>query len=132
LVRSALAALSVAGAAAFLITYDSQRDMQAAYQRFLSEREFHGAVADLRASDSVLNPSVYRDFGIAISLVKTGRPAEGERVMARSARRQPNNVQPWRELARIQVVRGRLAAARASWAHLRRLNPNLPRELPPP
>jgi Flp pilus assembly protein TadD len=75
---------------------------------------------------------VYRDFGIAMSLVKTGRPAEGERVMARSARRQPHNVQPWRELARIQAIRGRLDAARASWAHLRRLNPNLPKQPPAP
>ena len=105
--------------------------MQAAYLDFLETRDFRGALPRLRDSDSVLNPSVYRDFGIAASLLGTGRPAEAERVMARSARRQPRNLQPWIELVRIQLTRGRLDAARASWAHARRLNPNLPLEIPP-
>jgi uncharacterized protein HemY len=122
--------VSVACAAALVITYDSQRDMQTSNKRFLREGDFHRALRELRASDSVLNPSVNRDQGIARALIGIGQPARGERLMAESARRQPDNVQPWIELVRIQVARGRLAAARASWAHLRRLNPNLPPALP--
>jgi len=85
----------------------------------------------LRASDWALNPSVYRDEAIADGLLHTGRPVEAERYMVASVDRQPGNVLAWYALARIQVARGRLGAARASYARARELNPHLPPGLPP-
>ena len=89
------------------------------------------SLSQLRASDWALNPSVYRDEAIADGLLHTGRPAKAERYMVASVRRQPGNVLAWYALARIQVARGRLAAARASYARARSLNPHLPPGLPP-
>jgi predicted Zn-dependent protease len=128
-----LVAVCAAGVAASIVTYQSQDRLKAAFGRFLVTQDFHVALRQVRASDSVLFPSVYRDVGVAVSLLKTGHGAEGERVMAASARRSPGDVRTWVTLARIQVTRHRLAAARASYARARALNPTLRKqELPVP
>jgi predicted Zn-dependent protease len=120
----------VAAAVACAIAYASVVRVDRAANRFISSGDFAHVLRDLRASDSPLNPSNYRDQGIAITLLHMGRPATAERVMARIARAEPQNAIVWVPLTRIQVARGRLAAARRSWAHARRLDPQLPAPLP--
>lgn len=123
-------AVCAAGVTASVLTYRSQGELKDAFGSFLVTQDFHEALRRVRASDSVLFPSVYRDTGIAVSLLKTGHPAAGERVMAESARRSPGDVRTWVTLARIQITRGRLAAARRSTARARELNPALGKGLP--
>ena len=95
-------------------------------------RPFAVTLRKLRESDSVLNPNVLRDTGIAISLLHLGRAAESERAMVHAVRREPGNVNAWATLAQVQVARHRLAAARRSYARARELDPHLPPGLPPP
>ena len=99
---------------------------------FIGSGDFARVLRDLRDSDSPLNPSNYRDQGIAVTLLHMRRPVAAERLMTRVARAEPQNVLVWVPLTRIQVARGRLEAARASWAHARRLDPHLPAGLPGP
>jgi predicted Zn-dependent protease len=120
-----LVAVCAAGVTASIVTYVSQDRLKDAFGHFLVTQDFHAALAQVRASDSALFPSVYRDVGIAVSLVKTGHPAEAERVMAESARRSPGDVRTWVTLSRIQVTRHRFAVARASYARARELDPVL-------
>jgi cytochrome c-type biogenesis protein CcmH/NrfG len=131
-VRLVLAVAFVAAAVASAITYASIVRVDHAAYRFQATGDFQRVLRDLRGSDSSLNPSNYRDQGIAVALLHTRRPVAAERVMARAAHAEPQNVFAWVPLARIQVARGRLAAARASWAHARRLDPHLPAQLPAP
>jgi hypothetical protein len=128
--RAGLAVVCVAAAVASAITYASVVRVDRVANGFLRSADFSGVLRDLRASDSPLNPSNYRDQGIAITLLHIGRGAEGERFMARAAHAEPENALLWVPLTRIQVARGRLAAARASWAHARRLDPHLSAQLP--
>jgi Flp pilus assembly protein TadD len=132
LLRAALAAVCVVGATLSAISYSSYAGLKDAFAKYGPSRDFAHGLGAFRASDSPLAPSVYRDEAIAIMLLHTGRAAEAERVMVRSARGAPADAHPWVSLARIQVARGRLAAARASYAHARVLNPHVPPALPPP
>jgi predicted Zn-dependent protease len=112
--------------------YASQTRLQDAIRAYGARhgREAALTIRELRASDSSLNPNVYRDSGIANSLLRAGHPAAAERTMAAVTRDQPDSVIAWFALTRIQVARGRLAAARASYARVRRLDPHLPAALP--
>ena len=127
-----LVAVCAAGVIASIVTYRSQDRLKDAFGHFLVTPDFHVALRQVRASDSVLFPSVYRDVGVAVSLVLTGRGAEGERVMAASAHRSPGDVRTWVTLARIQVTRHHFAAARRSYLRARELNPALRKGLPVP
>jgi cytochrome c-type biogenesis protein CcmH/NrfG len=132
LLRAALVAICLAGIVASALTYASQVQLTQAIETFGVTKDFARALRDIRASDSALNPNVFRDAGIARSLLHTGHPLAAERTIARVTRDQPGNVVAWVSLTRIQLARGRMAAARASWARVRRLNPHAPVELPPP
>jgi hypothetical protein len=132
LLRSALVAICLAGATACVLTYVSQVRLQNAIVTYGVTKDFARALRDLRASDSVLNPNAFREAGLARALLHTGHPAAGERSIAQAARAQSGNLVAWLALVRIQVARGRLAAARVAYAHVRRLYPRAPRELPPP
>jgi Flp pilus assembly protein TadD len=129
-VRVVLAAVCVAAAVASAITYASIKRVDHAAYGFARSGDFPRVLRDLRASDSPLNPSNYRDQGIAVTLLHMGRPAAAERAMARAVENEPENALVWAQLTRIQLTRGRLAAARASWARARRLDPHLPASLP--
>jgi hypothetical protein len=128
LLRVALASLCVAGATVSALTYASQVEVE----RTFSQRhgDFAGALRHVRASESPLNPSILRDTAESASLLHTGHPVAAERVMLNAARRRPFDVFQWFVLTRVQLGRGRDAAARASWARARRLDPHLPVGLP--
>jgi hypothetical protein len=130
LLRGALAAACLAGAGAAALTYASQIEVDRTFA--LRRGDFAAALRHVRASDSALNPSILRDTAESVSLLHTGHPASAEAVMANSARARPFDVVRWFVLVRIQLGRGRAAAARASYARARRLDPHLPRELPGP
>jgi predicted Zn-dependent protease len=98
----------------------------------LRTRDYATAVTGIRRSDSKLNPTAYRNIATALALLQVGRPVEAERRAAGVTRREPYNAQTWVALARIQVARGRLPAARTSWARARRLDPHLRAALPAP
>jgi Flp pilus assembly protein TadD len=129
-VRAALAAVAVAGAIAFGLTYRSHVRFQNAFDTLYQTADWGPTLRALRASDSALNPTAAREGAIAIALLGSGRPAEAERVVAVAARREPGNAQAWVALAQVQVSRGRAPAARVSWARARRLDPHLPPGLP--
>ena len=131
-VRAALAALAVAGAVLCGLTYVSQVRYRRAFTTLGKTADWDRALGEARASESALNPSAARDGAIAFALIGAGRPAEAERVAAAAARREPKNAAAWEQLTRIQVTRGRLAGARASWARARRLNPHASAALPAP
>jgi cytochrome c-type biogenesis protein CcmH/NrfG len=131
-VRAAIVAICLAGVVACALTYASQVQLTDAINAFGATDDSARALRAIRASDSALNPNVFRDAGIARSLLLTGHPVEAERSIAAVTRDQPWNVVAWASLTRIQVARGRLAAARASWARVHRLNPHAPASLPPP
>ena len=124
--------MCVAGLVASLLTYSSQDELKASFRNFSVRHDFARAAREIRASDSPLFPSVYRDVGISVSLLLTGHPVRAERIMASSAERSPGDVRTWITLARIQVTRGRLAAAHVSYERARDLNPILRPGLPPP
>ncbi len=87
----------------------------------------------LEDADSPLNPDALRETTLAIALLKTGRPAEAERVAVGATKEEPESVNAWVTLARIQRTRGRLDAARRSYTRARALNSQIPpRDLPPP
>jgi predicted Zn-dependent protease len=132
LLRASLAAACVAGALACGVTYVSQVRLARAFATFDKRHDVSRAVADLRASDSVLNPSILRDISISVGLVRTGHPGQAERTMAAAVQREPGEPSAWGILARVQLSRKRIAQARASWVHARRLAPQLPVQLPPP
>lgn len=128
--RAALAAACLAGAIASVDIYVSQARLTAAFAH--ADRTCPSTLPDLRAAGSPLNPSTLREMSIAICLTLTGHAGDAERLMARVAREQPGNAQPWAALARIQLNRRRPAAARASWARVRQLNPHVSPQLPGP
>jgi hypothetical protein len=130
LVRAAVVAVCVAGVAASVLTYRSQDELKTAFHNFLIKHDFARAAREIQASDSVLFPSVYRDVGVSVSLLLTGHPVRAERIMVRSAERSPGDVRTWVTLSRIQLTRGRVAAARVSYAKARKLNPILHPGLP--
>jgi Flp pilus assembly protein TadD len=112
--------------------YVAQVRLKDAFTSFQKAGDPQRALRDLDASDSPLNPNALRETGVALSLLVTGRPAQAERVIAGAARREPSNPKPWLELTRIQLARGHTAAARVSWAHLRKLIPRAGPGLPAP
>jgi predicted Zn-dependent protease len=130
-VRAALAAVCVAGVIACAVTYVADVRLHDALAEFGRTRNFNRALRELRASQSALNPQVGRDVGIAYAQLATGHPAQAERAIAAATRREPGNTRAWIELTRIQLARGRLTAARASWARARQLDPHVQRALPP-
>src|SRR5436190_11246337 len=130
--RLALAAVCAAAATACAITYVSAVRLQDALVRFQHTADLGRALRDVRGSDSPLNPSGFRDAAIVLALLEVGHPAAAERSAAATVRREPDNAQTWFELARIQVSRKELPAARASWVRARRLNPHIPPALPAP
>jgi hypothetical protein len=130
LVRAVVVAVCVAGVVASMLTYRSQSELATAFHNFMVTPDYARAARQVRASDSVLFPSVYRDIGVSVSLLLSGHPAEGERIMSGSTRRSPGDVRTWVTLARIQLTRGRIAAARVSYARARELNPTLRPGLP--
>ena len=132
LLRAGLAGVCVAAAVASIITYASYEGLKDAFTTVGRTNNFARALREFRASNSVLDPNSYRDGGIAVALLHSGHPVQAERTMADAARREPDNYQAWYVLTRIQVARGRLAAARASYAQVRRLDPHALPQLPPP
>jgi predicted Zn-dependent protease len=130
LLRAALAAACVAGAVAAALTYASQIEVDRTFS--LRRGDFAGALRQVRASESALNPSLVRDIAESLSLLHTGHPARAEHFIANAVRARPFDVSRWFVLTRVQLGRGRVAAARASWARARRLDPALPRQLPSP
>jgi predicted Zn-dependent protease len=127
--RAALAAVCVAVAVASVLAYISSGRVKDATSRFVAGGGPARLLRDMRASESPFNPSNYRDQGIAIGLLHTGHPAAAERFLAREARAQPRNEFIWVPLARVQLARGRRAAALRSWEHARRIDPHLPARL---
>jgi hypothetical protein len=130
LARAALAAAALAGAIAFGLTYRSDARFNRSFDTLYKTVDWSRTVRELRASDSALNPTAAREGAIAIALLGSSRPRAAERVAADAARREPGNAQAWVALAKVQISRGRTAAARASWAHAQRLDPHLPAALP--
>jgi hypothetical protein len=121
----------LAGATASAITYRSNIQLEHTFTSFERKQDYPRLLRDLRAGDTPLNPSTFRDASVALGLLHTGHPVRAEAYIARAAREQPSNVQPWIALVRLQLSRGRRAAARASYRHARKLNPHLPRQIPP-
>jgi Flp pilus assembly protein TadD len=137
LVRVVLLAVFAAGVVASAVTYVSVVRTENAGVRFFnagnfSRGNFERGLREFRASDSALNPSNYRTQNLAVMLLHLGQPVSAERVAARAARAEPQNAVLWVALARVQVARGKLVEARATWAHARRLDPHLPVSLPAP
>ena len=132
-VRAALAALCLAGTVVALQVHRSNSRIADGFSAVLANRVDAGTVAELEDADSPLNPDALRESTLAIALVKTGRAAEGERVARGNVAAEPENVNAWVVLARIQRTRGRTAAARRSYARAKRLNSQIPQlEVPPP
>jgi predicted Zn-dependent protease len=131
--RLALALVCGVAAAASITTYVSVKRVDHAREGFrgLARADFARALSELRRSDLALNPSNYRDQGVSVAVLHLGRPAEAERLAAQVTREQPQNPFSWISVTRIQVSRGRLAAARRSWQRARRLDPHLTPALPP-
>jgi predicted Zn-dependent protease len=99
----------------------------------LFDRVDQGTVEALEDADSPLNPDGLRETTLAIALLETGRAAEGERVAIGATREEPESVNAWVTLARIQRTIGKLDEARRSYARARELNSQIPpRDLPPP
>ena len=130
--RALLAAVCVAGIVAAVEARRAQTQLTDSLERFAKTGDNPRALRELRESDSSLHPSAYRETAVAFALLATDKPVEAEEVIAEAARREPDNPKPWLELTRIQLARGREAQARESWAHVRRLDPLLPAELPAP
>jgi cytochrome c-type biogenesis protein CcmH/NrfG len=125
-----LAAACLAGAVVAVLTYASQIEADRTFQ--LRRGDFRGALRHVRASETALNPSLLRDTAKFASLLHTGRAALAEHLALEAARERPFDVSRWFLLTQIQLGRGRAAAAHASYARARRLEPHLPRELPSP
>ena len=106
--------------------------MTSAFGRFASGHDFERSLREMRAVESPLNPSAFRDGAIAASLLHTGHPVQAERKLDAATRREPDNAEFWYGLTRIQLGRRRLRAARVSYARARSLDPHLPAELPAP
>jgi predicted Zn-dependent protease len=130
--RATLAAVCLAGAVACLVAYVSNVRFTDALETSLHTGDYARALREVRRSDSALNPTAYRDVAISLALIEVGRPLEAERLARRLTRREPDNPQTWISLARVQLTRGEAAAARASWARARRLDPHLRAGLPSP
>jgi Flp pilus assembly protein TadD len=132
LVRAVVVVICAAAVVAAVRLDVAQVRLQDAFTTFQKTGDAERALRDLRASRSPLNPNPLRETGFAYSLLVTGHPAQAESVIAGAARREPSNPKPWLELTRIQLARGHTAAARASWAHLRKLVPRVGPALPAP
>jgi cytochrome c-type biogenesis protein CcmH/NrfG len=130
LVRVALAGVLLAALVACAIAYRSVIRIDHAAYGIVNTRDFPRSLRDLRAAESSLNPSIYRDQAIAVSLLHLRHPVAAERWIRGAAHEQPRSAAEWVALTRVQVTRGRTAAARVSWAHARRLDPHLPAALP--
>jgi tetratricopeptide (TPR) repeat protein len=130
-VRAILAAVCVAGLIACVLTYRSQSQFTEAFHRSGAKHQYAGALAEVRASESALYPSVDRDSLTTVILLKLGRPAAAERTARRAAAGNPDDVRAWALLARVQLTRGRVAASRASWRRARALKPDLPARVNP-
>ena len=123
LVRAALAAACLAGATVSVITYVSEIRLQHGAAALARGHNAEGALRELRASDSPLNPNSQRSVLVAVALFRAGRRSEAERTLVVAARREPENVQIWASLAYLEFRLGHLAAARAAFAHARQLEP---------
>jgi cytochrome c-type biogenesis protein CcmH/NrfG len=128
LVRSALAAVCLAGALAAVVTYVSQVKTQQTFE--LRRNDFARALELVHESDTVLNPSIVRDTAEAVSLRHTGHGAQAERVMRDAVRDWPLDVVRWFVLTRIQLGHGDPGAARRSYRRARQLDPHLSTRLP--
>jgi hypothetical protein len=126
----ALAAVCLAGVVICVVAYVSHVRLDRAFGQFQAHPDFGRGLRDLRASQSSLNPNLFRDVGLAYSLLALHHPLAAERTIAAAARREPRDVRGWIGLTRIQVSRSRLAAARVSWERARGVDPHLQRELP--
>jgi predicted Zn-dependent protease len=132
-VRAALAALCLAGTVVALQVHRSNSRIAEGFNAVLVNKVDAGTVAELEDADSPLNPDALRESTLALALVKTGRAADGERVARGNVAAEPENVNAWVVLARIQRTRGRTAAARRSYARAKSLNSQIPRlDVPPP
>ena len=130
LTRVALAAALLAAVVACVISYVSIVRTDRVQDRFIANPDPGPALRKLQAAGSWLAPSTTREKSLALLLFATGRHAAAERSIARVVREQPGNAIAIVALTRVQVARGRRAAARATWARAHELDPHLPRQLP--
>jgi len=132
-VRAGLVAVCVAGAFASLTAYHSDGKIADGLRQVVAGGGDQATIDELDDADTFLNPDSLRGSSKAMALTRTGRAAEAERIMLDAVRREPENQLVWVVLARIQVTRGELPAARRSYARALALNSKTPRiPLPPP
>lgn len=122
----------MAGAIVGVLILIAYSNLASAFGTFQHDLDFRRALPRLRASDSALEPNPYRDSGLAYTLYALGRRRQAEAVLLDATHRWPRELRVWMPLAQVQLGLGKAAAARATWAHARSLDPHLRRELPPP
>ncbi|TMK62617.1 MAG: hypothetical protein E6G53_13180 [Actinobacteria bacterium] len=129
--RAGLAVACLAAAIASFMVYVADVRLREAFLGLEQHQDYARALRDFRASRSPLDPSWFRDTSIAVGLLHTGHPARAEAAIVKAVRREPLNAVVWVALTRLQVARKQVGAARVSWERARRLNPHIPRALPP-
>lgn len=118
--------LCLAGTFAALEVHRSNSTLADGFDDVLFQRPTAATIELLEDADSPLNPDALRERSLAIALVKTGRPAGGERIALRMVREEPESVENWVVLSRLQRTLGKDAAARRSFARARELNSQIP------
>jgi predicted Zn-dependent protease len=118
-----LVALCVAGSALALVAYRSEKRAQAGLLMLYSGRP----AAEIQAqfdSARTLNPDSVFETSEALFLV--GRPEDARRILDRAIRREPENVQLWLALSRVDTRDRNDAGARRAYARARELDSQLP------
>jgi Flp pilus assembly protein TadD len=115
-----------------VVTYVSQRKLLGVLEGKSATFAPACALRDLHSSDWVLNPNRQRDLFVALSELRQGRRAASESVLRAAVRAEPENAYLVLALARVQIARRELPAARVTYARARRLDPQLPHALPDP
>jgi predicted Zn-dependent protease len=119
-------ALCVAGIAASLIAYDSNRKIEDGLRTVVAGGGDASTVRELDDARTRLNPDSLRDSSKAIALARTDRAAEAERIMLDAVAREPENQLVWITLARVQATLGKRAAAQRSYLRSLALNSQTP------
>jgi tetratricopeptide (TPR) repeat protein len=130
-VRAGVAALSVAGVVAGVVTFRSEEKVEDAFSAAIERRP--PAEVDRLFDDSrPLNPGAARELAMARIHYEAGDVRRTEELLDDAERLEPDGVRLWFFRARLARAQGRDAEARRHWARARALDPLLPAALPPP
>jgi predicted Zn-dependent protease len=131
LIRAGVALLAALGVFAGALTYRNDERVQRAYAAGIEGRSLQEA-EDLFESSRALNPGAAREVAEAQLVFRQGRPDRADELLKRAADAEPENVLVWHTWTRLALARRRPAEAQRRWARVRRLDPLLPAQLPPP